>query len=74
MHRVQQDSAGDNVLIEEITIPLRYDDIDFKFENLGSWANTAVNGVGIYFLQTQEESIVKEIRKAIKQNVNSLIC
>lgn len=68
------ETATDNVLIEGINIPLRYDDIDFKFNNLGTFANTVVNGVGIYFLQTQEEFLVGEIRKAIKKNVNSLIC
>ena len=64
----------DNVLIEEISIPLKYDDIDFKFENLGSFANTLVNGIGIYFLKTQEATLVGEIRNAIKKQVNSLIC
>ena len=68
------ETATDNVLIEKIKIPLRYDDIDFKFENLGSFANTVVNGIGVYFLQVQEEIIVGEIRKAVKKNVNSLIC
>lgn len=68
------DSANPNVLIEEINIPLRYDDIDFKFENLGAFANTVVNGVGIFFLQTQEVLLVSQIRKAIRENINSLIC
>lgn len=68
------DTAESNVLIEEINVMLRYDDIDFKFNNLGSFANTVVNGVGIFFLQTQEETLVNEIRKAIKKNINSLIC
>ena len=67
-------NAEENVLIEEINIPLRYDDIDFKFWNLGSFANTVVNGIGIYFLQTQEELLVGELKKAIKKNMNSLIC
>ena len=71
---METDVPEKNILIEEINIPLRYDDIDFKFHNLGSFANTVVNGVGIYFLQTQEETLVREVRKAIKKNVNSLIC
>ena len=64
----------DSVLIDEIRIPLKYDDVDFVFNNLGSFANTVVNGVGIFFLQTQEDTLVGAIRKAIKKNVNSLIC
>ena len=63
-----------NVLITEISLPLEYDDIDFKFANLGAFANTVVNGVGIYFLQTQEETMIRQLRQAIKQEVNSLIC
>ncbi len=65
---------NENVLITEIRIPLKYADVDFKFNGLGSFANTVVNGVGIYFLKTQEDLLVGEIRKAIKKNVNSLIC
>ena len=48
--------------------------MNFKFDNLGAFANTVVNAVGIYFLKTQEELLVGQIRKAIKKNVNSLIC
>ena len=64
----------DNVLIEEIQIKLGYDDIDFSFENLGNFANNMINVIGVYILQTQEETLVGQIRKAIKENVNSLIC
>ena len=64
----------DNVLIEEIHIPLRYDDIDFRFGGLSNFYNNVVNGVGIYILQTQEENLVGLIRKKIKEHVNSLIC
>ena len=62
------------VIIDEIGIPLNYDDVDFRFENLGKFANTMVNGVGVYILKTQEEVMVGEIRKAIKKYVHSLIC
>ena len=55
-------------------LPLEYADVNFKFDNLGAFANTVVNAVGIYFLKTQEELLVGQIRKAIKKNVNSLIC
>ena len=65
---------GGNVVITEIRFPLKYDDVNFKFENLGDFANTVVNAAGIYFLQTQEELVVGNIRSAVKQNVNSLIC
>ena len=64
----------DNVLIEEIQIKLGYDDIDFSFENLGNFANNMINLIGVGALQTQEETLVGQIRKAIKENVNSLIC
>ena len=65
---------GGNVVITEIRFPLKYADVNFKFENLGDFANTVVNAAGIYFLQTQEELVVGNIRSAVKQNVNSLIC
>ena len=62
------------VIIDQIGIPLNYADVDFRFENLGKFANTMVNGVGVYILKTQEEIIVGEIRKTIKKYVHSLIC
>ena len=65
---------GGNVVITEIRFPLKYDDVDFKFQNLGDMANTVVNAAGIYFLQTQEELLVGAIRNIVKENVNSLIC
>ena len=65
---------GGNVVITEIRFPLKYDDVDFKFEGIGDFANTVVNAAGIYFLQTQEELVVGSIRKAVRENVNSLIC
>ena len=65
---------GGNVVITEIRFPLEYDDVDFKFQNLGDMANTVVNAAGIYFLQTQEELLVKAIRGIVKEKVNSLIC
>lgn len=67
-------ASPDNVLITEIRLPLEYADINFRFDNLGEFANTVVNAVGIYFLKTQEEMLVGEIRKALKKNVNSFIC
>ncbi len=63
-----------NVQITEIRLPLHYDDINFDFRNLGAFANTVVNGVGMYFLQSQEEAMIREIREAIRDNFNSLIC
>ena len=65
---------GGNVIITEIRFPLKYDDVDFKFVGLGDFANTVVNAAGIYFLQTQEELATGQIRDAVKDNVNSLIC
>ena len=61
-------------MITEIRFPLKYDDVDFKFQNLGDMANTVVNAAGIYFLRTQEELVVEGIKNAMKENVNSLIC
>jgi hypothetical protein len=63
-----------NVLITEIGLPLNYDDVNFKFNNLGAFANTVVNGVGMYFLKSQEDMMISEIRKVIRKEVNSLIC
>eukprot|EP00096_Caligus_rogercresseyi_P005989 TRINITY_DN22105_c0_g1_i1.p1 TRINITY_DN22105_c0_g1~~TRINITY_DN22105_c0_g1_i1.p1 ORF type:complete len:324 (-),score=29.90 TRINITY_DN22105_c0_g1_i1:150-1121(-) len=63
-----------NVVITRIQMPLNYEDVDFRFQNLGSFANNVVNGIGVYILKTQEEVIVGEIRKTIKREINSLIC
>ena len=68
------ETVENNVLLENINMPLKYDDIDFKFDNLGAFANTAVNMIGTYILQTQEEALVGAVRKLIEENINSLIC
>ena len=64
----------DNVLFENINIPLSYDDIDFEFNNLGSIGNTAMNVIGPTLLKEQEAVLVEEFSKFIKYNFNSLIC
>ena len=68
------ETATDNVLLENIDIPLRYDDISFVFDNLGAFANTAVNMIGTYILQTQQAAMVAKVKKSIQENINSLIC
>lgn len=64
----------EGVLITDIKLPLKYDDVNFRFDNLGSFANNVVNGIGVYFLQSQEELLVGSIRALVKEHVNSLIC
>ncbi len=63
-----------NVIMTEIGLPLYYDAVNFTFNNLGEFANTVANGVGTYILQIQEEESVRQLRKAIKKEVHSLIC
>ncbi len=60
--------------LANMELPLAYDDVDFRFERLGSFANQVVNGVGIYFLQTQEELLVNKIKSTIQTKAKSLIC
>ena len=64
----------DNVVLENINIPLRYDDIYFEFNNLGSIGNTAMNVIGPTLLLEQEAVLAEEFRKLIKKNISSLIC
>jgi len=64
----------DKVVIDEILIPLEYDDVDFRFNNLGTFANTVVNGIGVFFLKSQEDVLIGAVKKLIQQNVHSLIC
>ena len=62
------------MVIDEILIPLEYDDVDFRFNNLGTFANTVVNGIGVFFLKSQEDTLVGAIKKLIQHHVHSLIC
>ena len=62
------------MVLENINIPLRYDDITFEFNNLGLIGNTAMNVIGPTLLLEQEAVLVEEFRKLIKQNISSLIC
>ena len=71
--RCSPDSDG-NVVISRIKLPLRYDDVDFRFDGIGNFANNIVNAAGIYLLQSQEKTMIDKIREEIKRQVNSLIC
>ena len=65
--------VGD-VLITDIGVPLKYDDISINFENLGYTYNTVINGISIFILKAQEKSFVTFVKDTIRQNINSLIC
>ena len=64
----------DGVIISDIGFPLKYDDITFNFENLGAFLNTVVNGVGVYLIESNQETIVNAVKSEIKKHANSLIC
>ena len=63
-----------NVLITNLEFPLVYDDFNLRFNNLGAFANTVVNGIGVYFLQTQEAMLIEKVKMNIKNVMASLLC
>jgi len=68
------DVDGENVQITRIGLPINYDDVNFDFQGLGDFANNAINGIGVYVLQSQEDVMVAKIKDTIKRKFNSLIC
>ena len=64
----------EDVLVENINIALNYKDIYFNFQNLGSFANAAINMIGTYILQNQQADLVEQLRKAIKEGSKNLKC
>lgn len=64
---------GDAVMTG-LGFPLAYDDINFRFDKLGAFANTMVNGVGVYFLQSQEDLLIEKAKGALQQFMSTLIC
>ena len=65
--------VGD-VLISEIGVPLKYDDISINFTNLGYAANTAINGLSIFLIKAQEQNLLSLVMDQVRNTVNSLIC
>ena len=63
-----------DVLISEIGVPLKYDDISINFTNLGYAANTAINGLSIFAIKAQEQNLLSLVMDQVKNTVNSLIC
>ena len=63
-----------NVVISEMGFPFRYDAVNFRFDNLGPFVNSMASGIGAYFIQMQEELIIKEIKSVIRKEVGSLLC
>ena len=77
-----QESEGDgnrcgpegNVIISEMGFPLKYDKLHTRFGGLGAFVNSMASGIGAYFLQMQEELIIKEIKSVLETEVSSLLC
>ena len=67
------DKIGD-VVITNLGIPFNYEDISINFDNLGTGYNTLINGVSLFFLKTQEETLVSSFKRTIKEKVHSIIC
>ena len=63
-----------DVVISEMGFPLRYDAVNFRFDNLGPFVNSMASGIGGYFIQMQEDSTILEIKKVIRKEVSSLLC
>ena len=63
-----------NVVISEMGFPFRHDAVNFRFDNLGPFVNSMASGIGAYFIQMQEELIIKEIKSVIRKEVASLLC
>lgn len=69
----QCDKIGD-VVITTLGIPFNYEDISINFDNLGSGYNTLINGISLFFLKTQEQTLVSSFKRTIKEKVHSIIC
>ena len=63
-----------DVLVENIKIALNYEDIFFNFQNLGAFANAAINMIGTYIMQIQQVDLVEQIRKVIQEDSINLKC
>ena len=64
----------EDVFVENIKIALNYEDIFFNFQNLGAFANAAINMIGTYILQIQQADLVEQIRKVIQEDSKNLKC
>ena len=64
----------EDVLVENVKLALNYEDIFFNFQNLGSFANAAINMIGTYILQNQQADLVEQLGKAIKEDSKNLKC
>ena len=71
--------ANDNVHIENIRMPLVYEDIDLDFDNLGgeylsSIANYLVDAITDYITKDKDKLLVDNVKKMIDNNFDTLIC
>ena len=64
----------EDVLVANTKVALNYKDIFFNFQNLGAFANAAINMIGTYILQIQQADLVKEIQKGIQENSKNVKC
>ena len=64
----------EDVLVDNTKVALNYKDIYFNFQNLGAFANAAINMIGTYILQIQQADLVEQIRKVIQEDSKNLKC
>ena len=64
----------EDVLVEDLKIALNFEDILFNFQNLGAFANAAINMIGTYIMQIQQADLVEQIRKLIQEDSKNLRC
>ena len=60
--------------MENIKIALNYEAILFNFQNLGPFANAAINMIGTYIMQIQQANLVEHIQKMIQEDSKNLKC
>ena len=64
----------ENFLVENMKIALNYENIFFNFQNLGAFANAAINMIGTYIMQIQLADLVEHIQKMIQEDSKNLKC
>ena len=64
----------EDVLVDNTKVALNYKDIYFNFQNLGAFANAAINMIGTYILQIQQADLVEQIQEGIQENSKNVKC
>lgn len=73
-HWAQNCFTDYGIALTEIGLPSSYSNATFVFEGIGSFANSVINGLGAYILQTHGDILVQQLKTKLEEADFNVVC